>query len=172
VDESTIPLPDTPDLLPPPTPTPSPWRWLVAALAVVGVAVVAYVRYQEGRFLALSPSAQVRELWGRLIGRADQLGHGPAAGQTPNEFAADLAADLDQRVLHLGPLNLEGGQARQPLETLAKTYTATIYSPDPLPTPAAYLAQTDWGRLRRLLWLLRWRKTPTSDIMDGRPIES
>ncbi len=154
---------DAPLVMSAPVAAPMPgladWRPFLVGLVALGLvmagSVTLYHAVQRRRFLALPAASQVGAIWGRVVARAERLGHGPQVGQTPLEYAADLGHDLAGREIEIGPWRLAGRGVEKPLAILGEAYTATAYGEaDPGPR-AAEQARAAWERIGPRLWLLK-----------------
>lgn len=124
------------------------WRGLLAVLALLAMVGLGWPAADSWRLRRLAPAATAAVLYYRLNRYGRRLKLPAWAGDTPYEFAAQLAGRLAElgRAGRLAP-------AAQDIHRLADMYVQASYSPHP-PTPADQAqAVRTWWRLQWRLWL-------------------
>ena len=97
------------------------------------------------------PRAVIRRTYARLVRAARWVNLEPRAGQTPGEFLAFLAREVEQRAQ-------AQGQAASDIGAIGRAYQLAIYSDRDLSSAASQQTAAAWARLRtRLLrvWFAR-----------------
>ncbi|MFN8471396.1 MAG: transglutaminase-like domain-containing protein [Anaerolineae bacterium] len=142
---------------------------LTAVLGTVSVVFLGFVLYGRYRESRIRPEERVGVAWQGLVERATRLHHGPAASQTPLEYAETLGSDLAQRSARLGPWTFSGRSAAGTLAALSEKYSQAVYSaeaPSGAEQSAAFNAAK---RVRRALWLFVLDRLRVAGQRDGAP---
>jgi transglutaminase-like putative cysteine protease len=124
-------------------------RWAALLAAVVLLVVIWPFNYLGRRHA--DPRAAVRQVYGRLVRAARWLNLEPRGGQTPGEYLAFLARQVEERAR-------ANGQAASDISVIANAYQAAVYSNRDLPLAARAGAEGAWARLRaplRRAWFRR-----------------
>jgi transglutaminase-like putative cysteine protease len=150
------------DVLPPPPPIPAqpmrqpvgfpPWVW-IGGLSLVALAAWVILRRRPR---VRTANELVVDRFGRLLHWGARLDHPLADGQTPNEYATDLAQSLTARAegSRLGRVRAQANAFRPEVRVLGEAFTHAQYAPHPTSAHEGTRIQQLWDRLRRWLWLL------------------
>jgi transglutaminase-like putative cysteine protease len=161
LDTSQQPVPAAPvgTISPPATPAVTsgkvtPWGWLLllAALALFGVLLAIWAVFDNFRLSRLSEPAAAVEIYRRMRHRGARLMLSMEMGDTPNEFAVTLIAQL-QELSRRGANPAFGLRLSQEIQAITDGIVFASYCPS--------LSQSDFDQplfrqWRRLKWQLDW----------------
>jgi transglutaminase-like putative cysteine protease len=150
------------DVLPPPPPIPAQsmrrpvgiarWVWIAGcALAALAAGAILWRRPRIH-----TPEELVMDRFRRLLQWGARLDHPLVDGQTPNEYATNLAQSLTTRAegSRLGRVRAQANAFRPEVRTLGEAFTQARYAPHPTAVHQGARIRQLWDRLRRWLWLL------------------